>query len=388
MEFRFRRSNGEWRWVLGTGSPWYRDDSGTFSGYIGTCIDVTDRRQAEDGIREREQRLRAILTAAADAIITIDRHGALVSVNPAAERIFGYRQEEILGRNVTVLMANDSDFRLYLPRGDRSAETRHEVMARRKDGTPFPVEVTVSEVEHRHLFMGIIRDISVRKQTEEALDHYRRDLQTMSAELMLAEERERQQLAQDLHDGLGQAIFLARRKLDQKSIAEVGSILDEVAGMVDNLTSELSPRVLQQLGFRSAIRWLARDMHRRYGLSIRMSIEPGPPFPFEEGVSVVLYRSVRELLINVARHAKTDFATLKVRKHRSNVVIVVEDRGKGFDVEGQVRPSMARRFGLFSIRERLEYLGGTFEIKSTPGKGTKITLTAPLLSAKAAAKGE
>ena len=388
MEFRFRRRDGEWRWVTGTGSPLYLDD-GTFSGYIGTCIDVTDRRRAEDGIREREQRLRAILTAAADAIITIDRHGTIVSVNPAAERIFGYTQSELLSQKVTILMGNDGNFARYLPPRGRSGETRHEVMARRKDGTVFPVEVTVSEVEHLHLFMGIIRDISVRKQTEEALDHYRRDLQSMSAELMLAEERERQQLAQDLHDGLGQAIFLARRKLDQKSIAEVGSILDEVAGMVDNLTSELSPRVLQQLGFRSAIRWLARDMQRRYGLSVRVSIEPGPPFPFEEGVSLVLYRSVRELLINVARHAKTDFATLKARKHRSNVVIVVEDRGKGFDVEAQIRPSMARRFGLFSIRERLEYLGGTFEIKSTPGKGTKITLKAPLLSAKAAAvKGE
>jgi signal transduction histidine kinase len=286
-------------------------------------------------------------------------------------------------------MANEGDFRLYLPSADRSAETRREVMARRKDGTPFPVEVTVNEVEHRRLFVGILRDISVRKQTEEALEHYRRDLQTMSAELMLAEERERQQLAQDLHDGLGQAIFLARRKLDQKAIAEVGSILDEVAGMVDNLTSELSPRILQQLGFRSAIRWLAKDMHRRYGLSVRVSMEPGPPFPFEEGVSLVLFRSIRELLINVARHAKTEFAALKVRKHRSNVVIVVEDRGKGFDVEALVRPSMARRFGLFSIRERLQYLGGTVDIKSTPGKGTKISLTAPLLSAKAAAvKGE
>jgi signal transduction histidine kinase len=294
----------------------------------------------------------------------------------------------MLGRKVTILMANEGDFRGYLPSADRSAEIRHEVMARRKDGTPFPVEVTVNEVEHRRLFVGIIRDISVRKQTEEALEHYRRDLQTMSAELMLAEERERQQLAQDLHDGLGQAIFLARRKLDQKAIVEVGSILDEVAGMVDNLTSELSPRVLQQLGFRSAIRWLARDMHRRYGLSVRVSMEPGTPFPFEEGVSLVLFRSVRELLINVARHAKTEFAALKVRKHRSNVVVVVEDRGKGFDVEALVRPSMARRFGLFSIRERLEYLGGTFEIKSTPGKGTKITLTAPLLAAKAAAVKE
>jgi signal transduction histidine kinase len=283
------------------------------------------------------------------------------------------------------LEEHDGYIKRYLRTGQaRIMGNGREVTARRKDGSTLPVDLAVSEIKDLGLFTGIIRDISVRKQTEQELDHYRKDLQTMSTELMLAEERERHQLAQDLHDGLGQAIFLARRKLDKASIEEAGSILDEVASMVNNLTTELSPPVLRQLGFRSAIRWLARDMQKRYGLTVRVVNDRIPSLSFDEGVALVLFRSVRELLINVARHARTDAATIRVRCIRPNVVIDIADRGKGFDVARQSRPVRAGRFGLFSIRERLQYLGGSFEIKSAPGKGTKATLTAPLASGKAA----
>jgi PAS domain S-box-containing protein len=388
MEYRVRRHDGEWRWVNDAGNPMYRED-GLFVGYIGSCTDVTERRETEDTLRESEERLRAILNTASDSIITIDRNGIITGANPATERIFGYKPGELLGQNVKILMPSphreehDTYIKRYLETGEAHIiGLQRETVALRRDGSTFPVELAVSEIGHLGLFVGIHRDISARKQTEQALEQYRKNLQTVSAEFMLAEERQRQQLAQDLHDGLGHNLFRARLKLDQLRgagpvVDEINAILEEIAKMVNTLTFELSPPVLRLLGLRPAVHWLARDMKQRYGLSIEID-EDADVYPVDERLAVVLFRSLRELMINVAKHAQTDNAALTIRTLDRAVQFFLEDRGKGFDPTDRFGQLESGRFGLFSIRERLEYLQGTFEIDSAPGKGTRITLTAPL----------
>ena len=210
----------------------------------------------------------------------------------------------------------------------------------------------------------------------------------MSSELMLAEERERQRLAQDLHDGLGQALFRARMKLDQLStddpaVGEIVTILEDVGKMLNVVTIELSPPVLRQLGLRAALKWLARHIGERYGFAVRIDDE-GQDIQLAERLALLLFRSVRELLINVAKHAHTDQAILSLRKTNNLLQIEVEDQGRGFDPASQSSMVEAGHFGLFSIRERLEYLGGTFKIQSVRGAGTKVTLSAPLSVRKAA----
>ena len=392
MEYRTLRRDGEWRWLFVSGNPQY-DGNGAFAGYIGSCIDVTERRQAENSLREREVRLQAILDTASDSIITIDRNEIITDANPATERIFGYRRDELLGRNISILSpAYKSDHHHgYIARYLLTGKTRmigagREMVGLRKDGSTFPVELAVSEIEHLGLYMGIHRDITARKQSEKELEQYRKDLRTMSSELMLAEERQKQRLAQDLHDGLGQALFRARMKLDRLSIAhpavgEVTTILGEVGKMVNTLTFELSPPVLRLLGLRPAISWLVQDMKQRYELSVKVD-DDGRDSPLDERIRLVLFRSIRELLINVAKHAQTDQATLALRRRDQTLQIEIEDRGKGFDPAQQSRQVESGRFGLFSIRERLEYLQGSFKIRSAPGKGARVTLTVPLEAEK------
>jgi PAS domain S-box-containing protein len=387
MEYRLRRHDGEWRWILDHGSAMYKSN-GAFTGYIGSCIDVTESRRGTEALRESEERMRAILNTVSDSIITADRSGTIVSANASTERIFGHPQQRLAGLNIDVLIsgnAGEGDGLRVLREAARSgAGGVLELLACRRDGSIFPIELAVAEISHLGLFTIVIRDITLRKQTEKALDRYRKDLQTMSSELMLAEVRERQQLAQDLHDGLGQALFRARIKLDQLPktnpvVTELGAILQEVANIVNTLTFELSPPVLRLLGLRAAVLRLANDMKQRYGLSVSVH-DDGQAYPLDDRVALVLFRSVRELLINVAKHAGTPAASVSLSAMDGCLRVEVEDRGRGFNAREQSGHVEAGHFGLFSIRERMEYLNGAFGVWSRPGEGTSVTMTVPLAS--------
>jgi signal transduction histidine kinase len=226
-------------------------------------------------------------------------------------------------------------------------------------------------------YIGSCVDITANKQTELELEQAARDLRAMSAERMLAEERDRQRLSQDLHDSLGNAVVLARLKLDQSSVAEVGKILNDIGRMVNDFVFEISPPVLRQLGFETALKWLARDVEHRCGLSVRLAFPSSPIPPIDERLAIVLFKSTRQLLTNVARHAATDSATLRVRTPDSRIEIEIEDHGKGFDPVRQSRLAIsAGRFGLLSIREEIAYFGGTVNIHSARGKGTRVTISA------------
>jgi len=244
------------------------------------------------------------------------------------------------------------------------------------------MELSLTEIPQLGLFTVICRDITARKQTEQQLEQYRNDLRTMASELMLTEERERQRMAEDLHDGVGQAIFRARMKLDKLSTTEpaareLGTILQELGTMMNTMTFELSPPVLHKLGLRPALRSLARDMQQRYALSVHIE-DDGQDIPLDQRAAVILFRSVRELLINVAKHAQTDRARISITKIDRTLQLEVADGGKGFQPAEQSRHIESGHFGLFSVRERLEYIGGAFKLRSIPHQGTTVTLTAPL----------
>jgi len=348
-----------------------RNADGSVRGIYTLITDITRSKRGEQALREREELTNAILTTATDGIITFDSAGTLVAVNPAVEHIFGYNHGELAGRNVTSL----------IPLLSRETETRHEVSGHRKDGSTVSIDIALSKMEQLGLFTGIIRDITERKESEENLEQYRKNLQVMSSELMLTEERERQRLAEDIHDGLGQAVFRARMKLDRgplndESVQEIRTILAEISNTVNTFTHELSPLVLRQLGLWAALGWMAENFQRRYDVRIRIK-GSDPDVRLEENVGWVLFRSIREVLTNVAKHGGTNFASVSVRQSDSRLHVEIKDFGKGFDLTTQSHLVGNGHFGLFSIRERLEYIGGAFAIWSSPGEGTKVTLTVP-----------
>ncbi len=215
----------------------------------------------------------------------------------------------------------------------------------------------------------------VTKRTEE--------LHALASELEAVEDRERRQIARDLHDDLGQTLAAARIRLaslcsdkraDVRRLAgEVDALIDKANSSMRSLAAQLAPAVLYELGLIPALGSLGEEMGNTFGLKVRVN-DDGRQKPLSQEARSILYRAVRELLINVAKHAGTDQATVESRRHDGMIVIHVADEGAGFDPA----TTSGRSLGLFSVRERLLMIGGLAEVTSAPGRGTAVILSAPL----------
>ncbi|MEX5217424.1 MAG: response regulator [Nitrospiraceae bacterium] len=233
----------------------------------------------------------------------------------------------------------------------------------------------------------ITNELESRVVTRTAdLVHSQARLRALASELVLTEQRERRRLATDLHDYLAQLLVLARLKLSQalpktaagpasELLLQAQDALKQALTYTRTLVADLTPPVLREFGLPAALIWLGDHM-RPHGLSVTVTIEE-EAISLPEDQAVLLFQSVRELLMNVSKHAGTDQATVTLSKAEGKVLrIVVEDRGQGFDVTAGDRPTA--QFGLFSIRERMQVMGGTLETDSAPGRGTKALLSLPL----------
>ncbi len=211
-------------------------------------------------------------------------------------------------------------------------------------------------------------------------------LRALVADLEATEDRQRRQIARDLHDDLGQTLAAARIRLtalcdDRRDDVrlqanEVGALIDRASGAIHSLASQLSPDVLHELGLIPALEWLGEDIEQTFGLRVNM-VDDGLPKPLAQEARSILYRAVRELLINVSRHAVTDSATMESERRDGRIVIRVSDSGVGFDT-AKVFGEPRRGLGLISLQERLALLGGSAEVHSEPGEGCHCVLTAPL----------
>ena len=228
----------------------------------------------------------------------------------------------------------------------------------------------------------LIRRVEVRG---EELQKAHERLRVAASEATLAEERERRKLAIDLHDGIGQLLALANMKLGmlrgsagahglEPQVREVEQLIVEANERSSSLTFQLCPPVLYDVGLWKASQWLAQDLEHRYGTKVTLE-DDGHHQPLDEATRISLFRSLREALINVAKHSGTSEAKVRFSKRGRFLVIAVEDSGVGFSIGED-----SLGYGLFGISERMNHLGGSVEIDSAPGQGTKVALIAPITS--------
>jgi signal transduction histidine kinase len=238
--------------------------------------------------------------------------------------------------------------------------------------------------------ISLALDITERERAEQRILEHEAQLKSLASELSLAEERERHRLAIEVHDRISQCLGISKIRLDElrksvssKKVAEVlGEVcnsLSQAIGGTRSLTFELSSPVLYELGFEKAVAgWLRRQIEKQHGIASEFE-DDGQDKPLDEDVRVLLFRNVRELLINVVKHAQAQKVKVTIAKVDEKIYVTVEDDGVGFDAEKTAAMvGETGGFGLFSIRERMEQLGGELKIASEPGHGSRMTIIAPL----------
>jgi signal transduction histidine kinase len=236
--------------------------------------------------------------------------------------------------------------------------------------------------------LGIYEDITERKEAEARLLAYQEQLRTLTSELTLIEERERRRIASELHDQIGQNLALCKLKVAalEKGVPgeELKGELSAVRRLLEcsiqdtrSLIFDLSPPVLYELGFPAALEWLVEWIGEQYHVPVEFENRSGEE-PMESDRQVILFQVIRELLVNVGKHSRASRAKVILSQEKRSLKVQVNDDGVGFDARRIYDPKgKDGGFGFFSMRERLNYLGGSLEVRSKPGQGTQIILVVP-----------
>jgi signal transduction histidine kinase len=305
----------------------------------------------------------------------------------------GYTEEELLSEPFLTFVHPDDHEETQselekLAAGEHTINFVNRYM--HKDGTVHYLEWTATPVQESNLVYCIARDITKRKKVEEQLHAYQQRLRALASELTLAEEKERRSIAVELHDGIGQTLAFARMRLATlrqvvsapKPIAvleETSEAILEAIRDTRNVVFELSAPSMNEIGLAAAIGdWLKERIQGVYGLETELLDHCGR-IPLEENKRAILFRNVRELLLNVVKHAQAGKVTVSLESESGQMRVVIQDDGIGLDPEalgeGEAKGS---GFGLFSIKERMSDLGGSLDIQSSPGGGCRAILTVPL----------
>ncbi len=236
----------------------------------------------------------------------------------------------------------------------------------------------------------LLLEVEERKKKEQELLGYQQRLRHLSSTLLQTEERERRHIATEIHDRIGQALAVTKIQLGvlqaevdsqdlKMKVENIRGVLSQTIRDTRTLSFELSPPVLYELGLQAALEWLAEIIRRQNGLKIDVTGD-GSDQTLDAGKRVVLFRTCRELLFNVVKHADARHARVSLRSDGAVIKVKILDDGTGFDPEllQTGYDPFVRGFGLFSIREQLQHQGGTFEIDSGPGRGSAVTIVMPL----------
>jgi len=362
---------------------------------LGIVTDISGLKQVEQALKESEAQLKSIFENTAIGIYRTTSDGRILMANPVLIHMLGYASfDELAERNLET-----GGFEPEYPRFQFKEKIEREgrILAlesawTRRDGTTLYIRESAiairDEAGHIRYYEGTVEDITEQKQAQRKIIEYQNQLQSLASQLSLTEERERRKLAVALHDNIGQ--LLAVSKIKQGSLAEIvppeaGKTLQEIRELTEQaiqysrtLTFELSPPILYELGLHAAVEWLVEQTRQHQNIDVRFKADESNP-PLKDDLRALLFRAVRELLLNIAKHSQANQAYVSLWRENNTLQITVEDNGIGM-APAQISTigQTAAGFGLFNIRERLNHLGGKMDIQSKIEKGTKITLFAPL----------
>lgn len=351
-----------------------------------------------DGSAAAERKFEQLLEFAPDGIVGVDSLGEIVVVNRQAERMFGYTRHELVGQPVERLVPERLRYRHQRHRSEYSKEphtrpmgTELSLFGLRKDGTEFPAEISLSNIqtETGALTMTAIRDVTERLQAEaEAQDeHHRR---AIVAAMLAAEEAERSRIATALHDDTVQVLTASLVTLDrvaravgrsgdgevQALIATARATVEQATERTRRLTFELRPAVLHERGLAHALRAVVEQTGREIGAETSVT---APNERFDWSLEELVYRTVQEAVVNIRKHSRASHIRVTVDRLPCRLTGVVADNGQGFDVDAATDPSSEiLHMGMHAMIERVRMADGSIHVDSRRGEGTRVTFQVPL----------
>jgi PAS domain S-box-containing protein len=371
--------------------PWSSGEDEALRTACNILAAAIHRQRIESSLRESEEKYRTLVEGANQPIIIAGHDGVVRFSNGFAAAALNLTAAQMVGRNMWSLFprehadAHMRAIRRALDSGQQVISTHRSVVRGRPGWFEARIQPLAGSWDTHRAALVIISDITERKASERRILEYQSRLRSLSSELALAEQRERRRIASELHDRIGQSLAMARIKLGGLGRDGSDAVLDEVRALLDQsiqdtrtLTFELSPPILHELGLEPALEWLLERFAVRHRFSTSFHGD-GLPVELPGDVLGLVFQSVQELLVNVAKHARARRVDITLDRGDDLLRVEVADDGIGATPPRAPRTGRSPEgFGLFSIRERLQHLGGSFTINSQPGKGTRAQLFVPL----------
>lgn len=402
--------------LLGVGNKftdYTKQDIETIQQLAILALDMVERKRAEEKLRSVSIYTRTLIESSLDPLVTIRVDGKITDVNEASAKVTGIAREGLIGTDFSGYFTDPEKARtVYLKVFSEGIVRDYPLAIRHVSGAITDVLYNASiyrdELGEVKGVFASARDVTDRNRAIAALEqaHYELEsrvvartaelelaneqMKKVSFELVWAEERERERIAGELHDRVGQSLLLAKMKLDALCdmmssdsfliyAQEASSLLETSIQDIRSLTFRMRPPILETSGIETALEWLCSSISNDYALQIDFFKEcHHRQLPAE--IRYSLYQAVRELLLNVVKHAGTDKATLSIRSDTDKLIITIEDQGTGFDL-GEARSITAGSggYGLYNVEQRIKMIGGTFDVESLPGRGTSVTVILPLV---------
>ena len=381
MEYRLRHHDGQYRWIVDIGVPRFNQD-GSFAGYIGIGVDISERKLAEDQLREYER----AVEAAEEMIAVVDREYRILLANRKYATMRNIVKEKILGRFVHEVLNRGVFEAVVKPKLDECFQgkvVRYEMKYTYPELGERDVSVSYFPIEGATGVEGaacIFQDITERKRLEETLTR-------MSRKLVEAQEHERARIARELHDDINQRLALLAIEIEaskqnppnsaediSRLLTDVRERITEVSSDVQSISHQLHSSQLEYLGIVGAVKSFCREFAARQKVEIDFTHDDIPR-PVSREVSLCLFRVLQEALHNAAKHSQVRHFEVRLGCSAGQVELTVSDRGAGFDADMAMSKG---GLGLTSMRERVRLVNGTIAIDSKPEGGTTIRVHVPL----------